>query len=292
MLLRFGDPSVVGLRKARKPNDLEIGATNNWTVGFDNVSVMSYEMADTLCMVATGISLGGRKLYTNDEEHVFTVQRPVLFNGIPGDLTQRGDFASRVIRLAAPRITKRRTEHELEEEFESVWPEVLGALLDGLVGAIAGWRDIEVENPARLIDFERWAEAGCRAMGFEEWEFVEAYRANRLGLMATSLEASPVGRAVMTFLKKKPQGFRGKMSLLHKKIESFKDIHLRHNEWPIDATRLSTALSRIAKPLEVHGITYLNDVDRRSEGGTQHDVVLEWAALPATAEVVPFRRRV
>jgi hypothetical protein len=46
-----------------------------------------------------------------------------------------------------------------------MWPGVFGALLDGLVGALRGWRDIRVKEPARLMDFVRFTEAGCRAMG-------------------------------------------------------------------------------------------------------------------------------
>jgi len=128
-------------------------------------------------MIATGISSGTRTLYTDDEEHTFTVRRPVIFNGIPGDLTERSDLASRTIKLEIPRIVRRRTKVDLEREFEETWPGVFGALLDGLVGGLRDGRGIEVDDPARLMDFEQFAEAGCRVMGFEEWEFVEAYKA-------------------------------------------------------------------------------------------------------------------
>ena len=89
-------------------------------------------------MIATGISSGARTLYTDDEEHTFTVRRPVIFNGIPGDLTERSDLASRTIKLEIPKITKRRTKTSLEQEFEAIWPGVLGSLLDGVVGSSCG----------------------------------------------------------------------------------------------------------------------------------------------------------
>jgi hypothetical protein len=99
-----------------------VSARNNWTVGFDNLSYMSADMADTFCMMATGIAQGGRTLYTNDEEHVFNVIRPVIFNGIPTGLAERADLASRTIGLEVPPITNRLTEEELEETFERIWP--------------------------------------------------------------------------------------------------------------------------------------------------------------------------
>jgi hypothetical protein len=82
------DPSTIGVRKKDKVQDLLVAAKNNWLVAYDNVSTMSAEWADALSMLATGIGFGGRRFYTNDEEHSFVVERPVVFNGIPGDLTE------------------------------------------------------------------------------------------------------------------------------------------------------------------------------------------------------------
>ena len=81
-------------------------------------------------------------------EHTFTVRRPVIFNGIPGDLTERSDLASRTIKLEIPRIVQRRTKSDLEREFEKIWPGVLGALLDGLVGGLRDQASVVVDDPA------------------------------------------------------------------------------------------------------------------------------------------------
>ena len=211
MMGQIVDPNTLGPRKARRVDDLLITARNNWVLTFDNLSAFSQEWSDTLCMLSTGIGTGGRALYTDDEEHAFRVERPVLFNGISQDLTKNPDLGSRVIRLLSPPIEGRRTEQELDAEFARLWPTMLGALVDGLVGALAGQAEIVVDEPARLMDFEKFAEAGCRAMGFKEWEFVEAYKLNRRGLMILSAEAHPVGRAVMKFLKGNREGYAGRM---------------------------------------------------------------------------------
>src|SRR5262245_46634524 len=215
IILRTVDPRTTELRKLKKIEDLMVSAKNNWTLGFDNFSWMSKDFADTFCMIATGISSGARALYTDDEEHTFTVRRPVIFNGIPGDLTERSDLARRTIKLEIPRIIQRRTKVDLEREFEKIWPGVFGALLDGLVGGLRDQGSVKVDDPARLMDFEQFAEAGCREMGFKKWEFVEAYKANRHGSMVVAAEASTVGRAVMAFLQFHPEGFRGQMQTLY-----------------------------------------------------------------------------
>src|SRR5215471_17579522 len=238
-------------------------------------------------MIATGISSGARTLYTDDEEHTFTVRRPVIFNGIPGDLTERSDLASRTIKLEISRIVQRRTKSDLEREFEAIWPGVLGALLDGLVGGLRDQASVKVDDPARLMDFEQFAEAGCRAMGFEEWEFVDAYKANRHGSMVVAAEASAVGRAVVAFMRD-VGGFRGQKQHLYNRLSHYDykgDISSR--DWPKSPTRLSTELSRLAKPLAALSIRCVTKVDRRQEGGTQKDVVIEYVLTRKKVEEQP-----
>lgn len=304
-LLTTIDPRTTKLRRLRNVDDLLTGAKNNWTLGFDNWSTMPRAVADTLCMISTEISSGSRKLYTDDEEHTFTVRRPIVFNGIPGDLTERSDLASRTILLSIPPIVRRRTKADLEREFSEIWPGVLGSLLDGLVGGLRNGREIVVNDPARLMDFEQFGEAACRAMGFDEWEFIEAYKANRHRSMMVSVEASAVGRAIVKLLKRRPEGFRGQMSVLYEKLESWRG-NASGRDWPKDPARLSTELSRIRKPLASVGIACLTKVDRRydkDQPGSQQDVVLEYSN-PRTVEkpmieepkVIPivqaFKRRI
>jgi hypothetical protein len=160
LLHRTVDPNSVGIRRMNRVEDLFIAARNNWVVSFDNCSAMSADWSDALSMLATGIGIGKRANYTDDEEHSFVVERPVAFNGIPSDLTERADLASRTIKLDIPPLLRRRTQSEIEREFIEIWPEVLGALLDGLVAALRGGEKIDVTmiglEPARLMDFEKF----------------------------------------------------------------------------------------------------------------------------------------
>jgi hypothetical protein len=296
-MLRTVDPSTTGLRKMRKPDDLLIAARNNWAIGIDNQSWMSLDLSDTLCMVSTGITSGTRKLYSDDEEHTFTVRNPVVFNGIPHDLVEKSDLISRTIKLEIPRLIERRAKDDLEREFVEIWPGVFGALLDGIVGGLRDQASVMVGDAARLYDFERFGEAACRAMGFADWEFVNAYKANRLGAMAASAEGSPVGRAVIAFLKKRPDGFKGQMSTLYDKLETYRG-NTNARDWPKSPNKLSSKLSRLAKPLAALGINCVTGVDRRYEvpPGTQHDVIIERAApvvekIVAIKDVAKFKRR-
>jgi putative DNA primase/helicase len=294
------DNNPTGLRSARTENDLYIGARNNHAVGFDNLSSMPANMADTLCKLSTGIAVGARRLYTDDEEHAFYAIRPILFNGIPTDLAERTDLATRVIRLYIPPIPAklRRGDKELKAAFEEMGPRVLGALCDGLVGALRNEAGIKIEEPARLADFERFAEAGCRAMGFTDWTFVNRYKQNREGSMQFAADASPVGRAVQRFLASSRKGYSGDMTGLYSKLETWRERTVADRDWPKDAARLSTALRGLRQALAGKGIDLEVEVDLRPNG-PQHGVTVHWReekiaiapAASAAAGVLQFRRR-
>jgi hypothetical protein len=73
------------------------------------LSHLAPEMADALCRVATDGGLGERLLYTNAEEHVAYVQKPVLLNGVPS-LLARGDLADRALAVTLHRLPELRLE--------------------------------------------------------------------------------------------------------------------------------------------------------------------------------------
>lgn len=276
MMLRCIDPTTaVNRRASRKVEDVLIAARNNWAISLDNLSFMTIEFSDVLCMISTGISSGTRAHYTNDEEHLYTVMRPVIFNGIPGELTERPDLASRSIKLQIVPMpaSARRSDLELRREFEEAWPEIFGALCDGLVGAMRDGDSIHVDEPARMFDFERFAEAGCRAIGFRKWEFVEAYAANRKHSLLISLNSSEFGQAVVKFMEKHPEGFYGTATGLLNKLATYQR---NRRGWPPDPQRLTTYLDRLLGPLNAAGIVFHHHLDNRTEGAGQKDIELKW----------------
>jgi hypothetical protein len=95
--------------------------------------------------------------------------------------------------------------------------------------------------------------------------------------MAGAVEGNVVGRAVRTLMTRHPKGFAGQMSVLLRKLDTpeFRGFTVPKN-WPVDATRLSTELTRLIKPFAAIGINCAVRVDRRNAGGTQFDVILSW----------------
>lgn len=63
-------------------------------LALDNLSGLDHRLPDALCRLAAGGALSGRKLYTDSDETLIEVQRPVILNGID-DLATRPDLAER-----------------------------------------------------------------------------------------------------------------------------------------------------------------------------------------------------
>ena len=130
------DPNKVNLRSIpEKREDLFVPAGHSLIVSLENVSRLSPSMQDALCSLSTGGGFAARGLYTNDEEFVLKLQRPVIINGIAGVVT-RADLLDRTLSLELPRLEERQSSSTLCEAFERDRPAILSALLDIFVEVI------------------------------------------------------------------------------------------------------------------------------------------------------------
>jgi hypothetical protein len=146
MLRLIVDPNEALSRSLPKEErDLVIAARNAHIVAFENVSRLPDWLSDALCCLSTGTGLSTRRLYTDDDEVIFSVKRPVILNGIAA-VAVRGDLIDRCIVISLPPIPEelRRTEAEVWEAFQAAHPGMLGALLTAASTAL---RRLPEANP-------------------------------------------------------------------------------------------------------------------------------------------------
>lgn len=259
VLRRCIDPNKAELRaEPRSEDDLVLAATNGWAVTLDNVSSLQPWLSDALCRVSTGGGLGKRKLYSDGDEALFDVARPLLLNGI-GDIVSRPDLLDRSLIVTLPRIeeARRRREAGYWRDFADAHPRILGALLDAVAVAIR-----EEESTAarlgplpRMADATVWIEAAAPALGWEPGSFMAAYRGNRADAHELALEASPVAAAVLVLVAKRVTGFEGTAGeLLEALAEHAPDAVVRSKLWPTNPRALSNALQRLAPTLRAVGV--------------------------------------
>ena len=189
------DPSWVPLSSLpASSRDLFIAAANQHVLSFENLSKLTNNMSDNLCRLATGGGFRVRALYTDSDEILFDVSRPIILNGISNFVT-RGDLQDRAIVLPLARISNRRTERELFADFEHKRAGIFGALLDLMVRGVGALADTVLTDPPRMADFATWGVA-CGLSGFEA-----AYAANRQAAIDVLLEHDLLAKSVMTMLE-------------------------------------------------------------------------------------------
>jgi putative DNA primase/helicase len=260
------DPDVAMICAAPKDErDLVLAASNTWISAFDNLSDVNGFLPDALCRLASGAGFRTRALHTNRDEAVFSVQRPILLNGIP-TLTEQADVGRRsiVVNLASIPPERRQAESDFWTDFYSERGRILGALLDGVSRALSTIDTIQIERPGSMADFEKWSMAAAPAFGWKAEEFQSAYRKNQAVVVDDTFEADAVAVAVRDFIMAKhPDRWEGSPAALQVELDEATPERIRKSRsWPKTPAQMGNRIKR-AKPLLEHkGFT----VERRHSG--------------------------
>ena len=247
------DPNAAPLRTGpRDEGDLLIAARNGWVVALDNLSGLPDWLSDAICRVATGGGLGKRELYTDIDEVLIDVRRPVILNGID-DLTTRDDLRDRSIVLTLPPIPEgeRREEKELWAAFEADRPAILGALLNAVATALRERDRTKLDRLPRMADFARWAAAAGSTAGWTPEQFMAVYTGNRDEAAAAGVEASPVGQAIRALVES-VGAWEGTATDLREVLAQY--VEDAERRLPRSPRTLASHLRRLAPALRVVGV--------------------------------------
>lgn len=248
------DASSAPLRAAPKTvEDAFVAAANNWVVALDNVSHLTPGLQDAFCIMATDGAYAGRTLFTNSDETVITIKRPVLLSGINNIVTAQ-DLISRTVHIELPVIAgRRRLESELDVAFNKAWPEIFGGLLDLFVSTLAMLPKTELPVDAlRMADFNHLGEAMAQSMGYEPRVFTVLYQGNYQESIQRAMESSPVALAVVQLAEESPyeRVFDGTYKELLEKLHPFRSDS---EGWPKSEKGLANALKRQIPALQEVG---------------------------------------
>ena len=261
-LRRLIDPNQADLRSAPKcVEDVWIAARNSHMVSLENLSHLQPNYQDALCVLATGGGYAARTHYTNAEETIFELRKPIVLNGISVIVTAQ-DLLDRCLHIDLPTVTGRKLISEVDSQFDKAQPELLGALLDLFVKVLAQLPSVAIppESRPRMADFAVLGEAVFRVNGKKPGEFLSRYNAMRRDGIHRTIDASPVGAALLAFLSNMPCGWTGTMADLLDRLNPYRPQG--DTAWPRSAKGLGDALRRLAPALRMIGY------ECKSEGKT------------------------
>ena len=247
------DPNIANLRAApKKVEDVWIGALNSHLVSFENISYLGQDYQDALCVMATGGAHATRTLYTNREEDIIQLRKPIILNGITVNVTAQ-DLLDRSIHLELPPVKTRLQSKDVDEAFSQEYSKFVGALLDCFVAALKVLDSIVIadDDKPRMVDFAYLGEAVYKSNGFEAGAFIDFYSSMRQKGVYRTVESSPVGLALLTFLQSKPDGWSGKLIDLLAYLEPHRPKS--ETNWPKSAKGMGDALRRLSPALRTLG---------------------------------------
>ena len=253
-LRRLIDPNACDLRAIPKTvEDMYVSALVNWLASYENVSHLPPLMQDALCIIATGGGHAKRKLYTDAEETVLNVKRPIILNGISAAVTAQ-DLIDRAISVEMPIISERFETTGLWHLFDERHSAMLGALLGLMAGALARLPTIMLpkEEQPRLIEFVRFGMAITEALGKNGSEFLAQFTVSRQDSIGRTIDASPVASAVLEWFEHHPLGRTDTAKALMESVAAHKSA--QSDAWPRSPKGFADALRRAAPALRQFGI--------------------------------------
>lgn len=253
-LRRLIDPNACDLRGAPKTvEDVFVSAGACAMVSYENISHLPAPMQDALCVLATGGGFAKRKLYSDAEESVITVKRPIILNGISAAVTAQ-DLVDRAITIETPVITERQEVTGLWREYEENRAHLLGGLLDIAAKALAVLPDMRItaDDRPRLVEFALLGMAVAQAAGHAPEDFMREFGASRQESLARTIDASPVAAAVVDMIEARPQGVTAPAKEILLTLEQYRPTGC--DSWPRSPKGLGDALRRAAPALRQLGI--------------------------------------
>ena len=258
MLRRLIDPSMADLRSPpREERDLVVAARSGWVVTADNISTMPQWLSDGYCRIATGGGYSARTLYSDADETIVSVTRPILLTAIEG-AAGAGDLVDRAHVVNCPAIprSERIPESDLWTLYEELRPGIFGVLLDGVSQALRRWDTVTLDELPRMADAARWVTAGESAMGIPEGSYVEADHRSRADGVALAVEGDPVAAALESLAETSgPGGWTGTTTELLGQLTGIAGERIaKTRAWPKTPRKLGGLLRRVMPDLRAAGV--------------------------------------
>lgn len=258
------DPSKVGLLSLPRPEELVQQLYHHYCAFYDNMRKLKDCEADVLCRAVTGNGNTKRKLFSDDEDVIYSFRRCIGLNGI-NNVVDTPDLLERILFIELERIgsESRRTEGAINDEFTKAKGLILGGIFDTLVKAIQIHEETDLEDSPRMADFTKWGYAISEALGYGGDFFLEAYQNNIKKQNEEVVEGHPLAFATQKLLEIENPWHGSPTEFLKALDAHWYDWRLEENKKPKGPNALGRGLKEIKSNLEDVGIKFEDWKDSR-----------------------------
>ncbi|MCE0734607.1 hypothetical protein LWH48_17765 [Halomonas sp. G15] len=261
VLRKFVDPSKMSVMALpRNIDDLAVATSYTYMPIIDNVRNLSRPISDRLCKMSTGGEVLKRKLYTDADPHVSTLQTSLVLNGIVNPVTEP-DLSSRClfVHLEALDADQRVSEAEMADYLTEHEGGIFRALLELAAQALNVMEHVEPQRPLRMLEFSRWLAACEHVMGLDGGYLEDAYANNQASAYESSIGEQPLANALYNFallycVDGPWVGTCSELLPLLEELVSDRDIRAHFHQWPHNPESLGRRFTQHAASLDALGV--------------------------------------
>lgn len=183
-------------------DDAALYIEQNAIPAFDNLTTITKDVENVMCLAATGGAFTTRRLYKNDEMVAYQLKRAMLITALELP-TRAPDFLDRAIVVALDRVTpdKRRPESQVKREYAQDLPGILGGMCDHLSKMLDLYGKVILPaDLPRMGDHVIWGCVAAVALDYSQDDFIKAYNRAALRAQQNALEDDDFATVLVNFL--------------------------------------------------------------------------------------------
>jgi hypothetical protein len=252
------DPSKIDtLSPHRTAEEIVQVLEHHHFVAFDNLSGLPDWLSDILCQAVTGGGFSKRKLYSDNDDIIYSFMRCISLNGI-SVLIHKADLMDRTILIPLERIPKnrRREQNVVMAEFQEQRPFISGAIFDALSKAMRVYPTLSLGFLERMADFMRWGCAIAEALGHRHEDFIDAYQRNIQAQNNEIVSTNTLAQAILQFMSGK-DWWEGTVQEAYEEFKQLIAVEKTDRTFPGHSNKMRKHLERIKPNLAEYGITFI-----------------------------------
>ena len=255
--------------------DFMVKGVRTHVLSYDNLSVIPDWFSENACRVSKGTEVSVKTLYTTTGLTEIRTKNPLIFSGIHLMPIMKGDLIRRSLMLKLPPRSRNTdsTEAKLAREFEAIHPQLLGALLNAVRGALVHIDELREDFLGNMPEFRRWSIAAGIELEWTEAEIDELISKYQDPRRDSDEITSVFLKIVVLFLSERSnedyEYYDTPGRLLYKLRELYMQVsHSIHMppDFPVDATRCVKALRDAEDILYRQNIVVLFNTDHSRDG--------------------------
>lgn len=197
----LNDPNVVDFDgiDAKKMDDTRVALSSCHMSVIDNISNISQDFSDLLCVMSTGGAHKKRVLYSDGDVHISQIIKPIILTSVTQEM-RREDLLSRTILAEVKVLGKTIAPNLLAEGFNKKKPLLLGSIFDIL--SQIDIHSVSKDGLVRMADFHMYSRAIAKVLGFDD--IIDGLIANNFEQQEEeAIENSDSASAVLNYMYNK-----------------------------------------------------------------------------------------